>query len=376
MAKGLMDWISRQAQISGDARQDLIRAARKFGWEMESFAGLVHRHENRQLLLQRLSLVRQQIKDLEREVFDLEQTVHGLPYSPSYSRNLVSSPEKPVNRWAAAGAGGVALPLAVGMMHPLDTVRTTMQATQTRGFSDALRSLGSRGIARGFGLSFLWASPQGAIRMASYETCKDQLLDKFYAKSFGIAVSAVLADFASSVIKVPRELITQRMQTGQYLSSWTAFQSILRQDGIGGLFRGYLSTASRDTPFMVLLFFSYEQFKAWKIRLTFADRDPSLLLAPMKPWSDAETVLWGGISGALAAWFTTPFDVIKTRVMTATELMTFSQALRSGCGAVGLLAGAGPRSAWWFCVSSIFFGTYERLRSSFQEKLESSHQAA
>ena len=48
---------------------------------------------------------------------------------------------------------------------------------------------------------------------------------------------------------------------------------------------GYLSTASRDTPFMVLLFFSYEQFKAWKIRLTFAD-DP---LKPMKPWSDAET---------------------------------------------------------------------------------------
>lgn len=33
-----------------------------------SVEGLVHRHENRQLLLQRLSLVRQQIKDLEREV--------------------------------------------------------------------------------------------------------------------------------------------------------------------------------------------------------------------------------------------------------------------------------------------------------------------
>ena len=33
-----------------------------------SVEGLVHRHENRQLLLQRLSLVRQQIKNLEREV--------------------------------------------------------------------------------------------------------------------------------------------------------------------------------------------------------------------------------------------------------------------------------------------------------------------
>ena len=91
----------------------------------------------------------------------------------------------------------------------------------------------------------------------------------------------------------------------------------------------------------------------------------------MKPGHPFSKVLWGGISGALAAWLTTPFDVIKTRVMTANELMTFSQAMRSGCGAVGLLAGAGPRSAWWFCVSSVFFGTYERLRSSFQEKLES-----
>ena len=41
-------------------------------------------------------------------------------------------------------------------------------------------------------------------------------------------------------------------------------------------------------PSWFLLFFSYEQFKAWKIRLTFADDVPSQLLAPMKPWSDAE----------------------------------------------------------------------------------------
>ena len=37
---------------------------------------------------------------------------------------------------------------------------------------------------------------------------------------------------------------------------------ILREDGPRGLFRGYLSTCLRDAPFMVVLFFSYEQFKS------------------------------------------------------------------------------------------------------------------
>jgi hypothetical protein len=36
-------------------------------------------------------------------------------------------------------------------------------------------------------------------------------------------------------------------------------------------------------------------------------------------WSDGETVLWGGISGALAGFTTTPLDVVKTRIMTETQ---------------------------------------------------------
>ena len=38
---------------------------------------------------------------------------------------------------------------------------------------------------------------------------------------------------------------------------------------------------------MLLLFLSYEQFKSWKIRLTFSQQGPAEIFAP---WSDAETV--------------------------------------------------------------------------------------
>jgi len=201
-----------------------------------SIESLVQRHENRQFLLQRLSVVREQIKSLENEVADIESLVNGLPYVPSSASHVRG--RESLQRFtiaATAGAGGIALPLSVGIVHPLDTIRTTMQASG-HGFSQSLRSLGWRGLGRGFGMSLAWAAPQGAVRMASYEACKEKLLDKFYVKPFGIAVSAVLADFTTSVLKVPRELITQRMQTGQYTSSLQAVRSILREDGIGGFF--------------------------------------------------------------------------------------------------------------------------------------------
>lgn len=206
-----------------------------------SVDALVQRHENRQFLLQRLSVLRQQVRNLEQEVSDIESVVHGLPYAPARSADVYrrdgALPHFHVA--ATAGAGGIALPLAVGIVHPLDTVRTTMQAAASCGsFSHSLQSLGWRGLSRGFLLSLAWACPQGAIRMASYEACKETLLDQFYFRPFGIAVSAIAADFASSVVKVPRELITQRMQTGQYKSSWKAVHSIFREDGFTGFFSG------------------------------------------------------------------------------------------------------------------------------------------
>lgn len=327
----------------------------------------MQRHQNRELLLQRLSDVRLQMRALEREIVDIEQTVRDLPYEVRGTSAAV--PARPVySPLANAFAGGVALPLAIGIMHPLDTVRTAMQAALQgdKGFLQITQNLGFRGFLRGVGTSILWASPQGAIRLCCYESCKENLNEIFDMKPLSVGISAIAGDLASSCIKVPRELVTQRMQTGQYRSGWAAAQKILQEDGAKGFFRGYASTCARDAPFMVLLFLSFEQFKAWKVRLAFANSGPSQLFSP---WSDMETVLWGGISGAIAGFLTTPFDVVKTRVMTSQVPLSMGEAVRS-IGPLGLFTGAGPRSAWWFCVSSIFFSSFGRLRIPAQGFLD------
>lgn len=239
------------------------------------------------------------------------------------------------------------------------------------------------------------------------------------------AISAIIGDLASSVIKVPREVITSRLQTGYYSSASVeghnvnagyVFRAVLREEGVRGLFRGFWSTTARDCPFMVILFTTYENFKAYhtrnlQIQIT---SDPAYIASsPVEVKIPPMTsTLFGGISGFLAGYFTTPMDVIRTRIMTfkksaavlpgtigssgsiqslkAVADVTMTgisremyrqasvQAAQKSIHSNALVAsmrhgqsvystffvGAIPRSLWWFCVCSIFFSTYEVMKQN------------
>jgi hypothetical protein len=117
---------------------------------------------------------------------------------------------------------------------------------------------------------------------------------------------------------------------------------------------------------MVILFVSYDAFKSWKLRLTTVHAGPGHVL---NDWSDVETIVWGGFSGGMAGFFTTPFDVLKTRIMTAPANVTITKTLATMKPA-DFVIGAAPRSAWWFCVCSVFFATFERVRTAVQVRLD------
>jgi hypothetical protein len=108
--------------------------------------------------------------------------------------------------------------------------------------------------------------PQGGLRLGTYGFAQRKLHPFFDSPILQNAIAAICGDVASSVVKVPREVVTQRLQTGMYRSTAEAVGRILREEGFRGLFTGFWSTTSRDVPFMVVLFVSYEQFKQWKVR--------------------------------------------------------------------------------------------------------------
>lgn len=65
------------------------------------------------------------------------------------------------------------------------------------------------------------------------------------------------------VIRVPMEVVKQRMQAQMYQSSMQVVQVTLRQEGFRGLYRGYTSTVIREVPFSIIQFPLWELFKKW-----------------------------------------------------------------------------------------------------------------
>lgn len=393
----------------------------------------------------------------------VDPNVHHLPQATIYANAFV--------------AGGVSLAASFAIMHPLDTLKTQMQAaagtskggpaakagaTQAvsvaKGYGrDAAKAVsanvvsaaktvpkaGSTSLLRGFGASVLGAAPQGALRWMTYEVTKHQINSVLFGPTGGngiaaanglspsqpsnsglkpsrnssampsllfvtiSAVSAIAGDTASSVIKVPREVVTARLQTGFYekqglgkLSGFQVLKRIVREEGVRGLFRGFSSTTARDWPFMAMLFVLYDSFKAahWHYTLNMVPQEefdagnvPEYTITTMK------SVLFGGIAGGLAAFATTPFDVIKTKIMTASTAETITKKpLTIGATARALLesqrakvapngvlgvgsalglsrvffTGAVARSTWWFCVCSMFFPIYERTKDYLDSRSE------
>ncbi|KAG0235323.1 mitochondrial carrier domain-containing protein [Mortierella sp. GBAus27b] len=328
-------------------------------------------------------------------------------------------------------SGAVALSLSYAVMHPLDTLKTRMQVPGGSGiaWSAIFTRETARMLGKGFFVSSIGAGLQGGARFSFYELTKSYLLPPTSRFQTGYnppqhpwwlptlspipatAISAIIGDLASSVIKVPREVVTSRLQTGYYTGAPNApvggvnagyvFRAVLRDEGVRGLFRGFWSTTARDCPFMVILFTTYENFKAYHTRnlVTQITSDPNYIASsPVEVKIPAMTsTLFGGISGFLAGYFTTPMDVIRTRIMTFKKATTGTAAaqeitmtsisremyrdaivkamkasaqsnaavrsMRLGQGIYGaFFAGAVPRSLWWFCVCSIFFSTYEAMK--------------
>ncbi|QDZ19814.1 mitochondrial carrier protein [Chloropicon primus] len=260
-------------------------------------------------------------------------------------------------------AGAIAGASVESALYPIDTIKTRLQAMKgSVGLKDKVGALrGSTSLYSGLLGNLVGVIPASALFFSVYEPVKNKLMEpsagipQWCAQFTAAATAAVSASF----IRVPTEVIKSRMQVGQFKSAITAMKTIVRQEGFTGVYAGYKSFLLRDITFDVIEFVSYEQIRNFYLQ----SKGPDAKLNAL------EGSGIGAVAGALTATFTTPFDVIKTRMMLQGTNKVYAGVFdctrkmiaEEGMGA--LFKGVGPRVTWISIGGAVFFGALEKAKS-------------
>ena len=275
-------------------------------------------------------------------------------------------------------------------LYPLDTLKTRLQSSL--GFHP---SGGFQHIYRGLSSALIGSAPSAALFFVSYEGIKASLarkreLDRRYDRlGNGIGgedglvrglegwieplehmLAASVGEVVACGVRVPTEVVKQRAQARgggagagvgkgaggggslKVLSEILERRKVIGWRGlVGEMYRGLGVTIMREVPFTIIQFPLWEALKEWRRRKT--GRESS---------SAVESAVFGSIAGAVAAGFTTPLDVLKTRIMLARDKETMGSMAREllrQSGPRAFFAGIGPRVLWISTGGAIFLGSYQ-----------------
>lgn len=252
-------------------------------------------------------------------------------------------------------SGGIAGTCVDLVFFPIDTLKTRLQAKN--GF---FANGGWKGVYSGVGSTIVASAPGAALFFVVYDQMKARLASSSLSDPATHMLAASVGEVAACTVRVPSEVIKQRVQTGVHARSFHALKSILSNElGEGvfrGLYRGFGPTLMREIPFTAVQFPIYEKLK----QVSGANERPYI------------SAFCGSFAGAVAAAVTTPLDVIKTRVMLQKHPLQTSASGSGGRisllhivrdisneGASAFLKGIVPRTLWISAGGAVFLGVYE-----------------
>lgn len=263
-------------------------------------------------------------------------------------------------------------------LHPVDTVKTVIQSCRADQKSicymgrSIVSERGLTGLYRGISSNIASSAPISAVYTFTYESVKGALLPIFPKEyqSFAHCVAGGCASVATSFIFTPSERIKQQMQVGShYQNCWNALVGIIEKGGLRSLYTGWGAVLCRNVPHSIIKFYAYESLKEFMLSSpqSNAQTQPSTL----------QTLVCGGLAGSTAAVFTTPFDVVKTRLQTQipgsvsqyNSVFHAIQEIGKHEGLKGLYRGLTPRLIMYMSQGALFFTSYEFFKRLFASEV-------
>jgi solute carrier family 25 aspartate/glutamate transporter 12/13 len=223
--------------------------------------------------------------------------------------------------------GSIAGAFGAFMVYPIDLVKTRMQNQRSSVvgqqlyknsldcFQKVIRNEGFRGLYSGVLPQLVGVAPEKAIKLTVNDLVRGKFTD---TQSGNIPLWAEImaggtAGGCQVVFTNPLEIVKIRLQVqgeaikaaareGEQVTKRSALW-IVRHLGLVGLYKGASACLLRDMPFSAIYFPFYSHLK----KDFFGE-------SPTKKLGIVQLLTAGAIAGMPAAYLTTPFDVIKTRL--------------------------------------------------------------
>lgn len=166
---------------------------------------------------------------------------------------------------------------------------------------------------------------------------------------------ACLGDTIGALWLTPSEIVKQRVQAGQG-TAMTNIKAIYDKGGVGGFYKGFTGLLARDLPYRAMQLPFYEVARDLYTEKFCKGRD-------MQPH---EAMIVGAAVGMIAAGLTTPFDVVKSRMMVGSAtnqgVSVVLKEIYAEAGVRGLYKGVQQRVGYLGLNNAIFFNVYEFAR--------------
>ncbi|KAL3598431.1 hypothetical protein D5086_006349 [Populus alba] len=275
--------------------------------------------------------------------------------------------------FVAGGFGGIA---GIISGYPLDTLRIRLQQSSSgSAFSILRRVMSSEGPAalyRGMGAPLASVTFQNAMVFQTYAILSRALDSSASANDppsyKGVALGGLGTGAIQSIILSPVELIKIRLQLQNRSHAnlqeaavpkgpLGVAKSILKTEGLKGMYRGFVITVLRDAPAYGVYFWTYEYM-----------REQFHPGCRKNGQESVRTMLTAGGLAGVASWLCCyPLDVVKTRLQAQSPssqlkyrgiLDCFSRSVKED-GYCVLWRGLGTAVARAFVVNGAVFASYE-----------------
>ncbi|CAA7262692.1 unnamed protein product [Cyclocybe aegerita] len=275
--------------------------------------------------------------------------------------------EKPIHSLFAGATAGA---IEAFITYPTEFVKTRSQfGGKKEGpitiIRDTLRTKGVAGLYSGCMALVVGNSLKAGVRFVTYDSLKHKLADKegkvTPARSLiaGLGAGMMEAIFAvtpSETIKT-KLIDDSKRPNPQYRGLIHGTASIVRREGISGIYRGLFPVMMRQGANSAVRFTTYATLKQF-------------VQGTMRPGQQLPTAVTfgiGGIAGLVTVYTTMPLDVIKTRMQSLEARSQYRNSFHCAYrifteeGILRFWTGTTPRLARLVMSGGIVFTIYEAM---------------